>query len=622
MENNGDEKEKKLAVTSNVPAAGAWSRLLAMTRDPTSLVIGETPVTLPVELTSMPKAVHVAVIDADVAGSLLKVVKGVFAPRMLRNAAWPESVRDDLAAHAHRYLAGLTERTHELRGETVLYVPDEPGLANVREGDDTERAVERAASDEELTRRLESVVIHWTRQIREVVRETDGGESGADRYGGGGAHAAGRDGGSGGSGDASSLTSGVAEEDASDGPLAEVRFWHSRARDLDGIARQLGDKNVAAVVRVLRKARSTYLDPFSELNAIVANELSAAEDNARFLNTLVPPCEALAKAKATDVAGLVPGISHRVRLVWNAAEKYDQDRVFGLLRKISNEVMRRCARDVSVLDILDGNVREAVDALHASIEACDAWKTSFEFTRAAVNKRHFDNPAMRWPWARSSLFAQLDAFEQRCKDLLEVCDAQAQFAPRAPPPVFGGATGPETAKSFADIRESFKKCTDALRASGARAALDVSAASWHDDFNAFASGVKDLEVRFQNAMTAACESARADLTAFVERIDALRVMSVDPLGVSPVGRCADRLTSELFAAFADELAATKRLFDTHRENPPVHPSVPRRAGAAAWARTQHTRLKGPWDALEEAAAAWMAEREVATQRRGAAGERV
>ena len=148
MENDGDKKEKKLAVTSNVPAAGAWSRLLAMTRDPTSLVIGETPVTLPVELTSMPKAVHVAVIDADVAGSLLKVVKGVFAPRMLRNAAWPESVRDDLAAHAHRYLAGLTERTHELRGETVLYVPDEPGLANVRDpcGDETEAAADERAA--------------------------------------------------------------------------------------------------------------------------------------------------------------------------------------------------------------------------------------------------------------------------------------------------------------------------------------------------------------------------------------------------------------------------------------------------------------------------------------------
>jgi dynein heavy chain len=235
---------------------------------------------------------------------------------------------------------------------------------------------------------LESVVIHWTRQIREVVRETDGGESGADRYGGGGAHAAGRD--------VTNETLGqslsVAEEDASDGPLAEVAFWHSRAFDLAGIARQLDDVGVDAIVRVLRKARSTYLEPFSELYSIVASELSAAEDNARFLNTLVPPCEALAKAKATEVAGLVPGISHRVRLVWNAAERYDQDRVFGLLRKISNEVMRRCAKDVSVGDILDGNVKHAVDALHASIEACDAWKTSFEFTRAAVNKRHAGRP--------------------------------------------------------------------------------------------------------------------------------------------------------------------------------------------------------------------------------------
>ena len=100
METGDKNGARRLAVTSNVPAAGAWARLLAMTRDPTSLVIGETPVTVPVELASMPKAVHVAVVDADVAGSLLKVVKGVFAPQVLRNAAWPESVRDDLAAHA------------------------------------------------------------------------------------------------------------------------------------------------------------------------------------------------------------------------------------------------------------------------------------------------------------------------------------------------------------------------------------------------------------------------------------------------------------------------------------------------------------------------------------------
>ena len=595
MERNGGAA---LIVAPDAPPAGAWRRLLAMTRDPASLVIGETPVTVPVALASMPEAIHVAVVDADVAGSLLKVVKGVYAPAITRNTEWPESVRAELSAHAHLYLAGLTERAHELRGETVLYVPDEPELAfsvsaAARETarEEMARGVERASLDGELTRRLESEVIRWTRRIREVVRETD---------------AAGRNVSN------ESVSLGLAKEDASDGPLAEIAFWHARARDLAGIAHQIDDAGVASVVAVLRKARSTYLDPFSELRGIVASELAAAKDNARFLNALVPPCEALAKARVEEVASLVPGISHRVRLVWNAAEKYDRGRVFGLLRKISNEVIRRCAKDVSVHDIMDGNVAHAVDALHASIEACDAWKTSFEFTRAAVNKRHADDSSKRWPWPPSSLFARLDAFEQRCKDLLDVCDAQAQFAPRRPPPVFGGATGSDIAKRFADIRDAFRSVAGALRANGARAALDVSAASWRDDFDVFASGVKDLEVRFQNAMTAACESARADLVGFVERVDELRVMSVGD-GSSPIGRCVDRLTSELFAAFADELAATKKHFDTHRENPPVHPSEPRRAGAASWAYTQHARLKGPWDTLEAAAAAWAAERDAAAR---------
>ena len=126
MERNGGAA---LIVAPDAPPAGAWRRLLAMTRDPASLVIGETPVTVPVALASMPEAIHVAVVDADVAGSLLKVVKGVYAPAITRNTEWPESVRAELSAHAHLYLAGLTERAHELRGETVLYVPDEPELA-------------------------------------------------------------------------------------------------------------------------------------------------------------------------------------------------------------------------------------------------------------------------------------------------------------------------------------------------------------------------------------------------------------------------------------------------------------------------------------------------------------
>jgi hypothetical protein len=53
-----------------------------------------------------------------------------------------------------------------------------------------------------------------------------------------------------------------------------------------------------------------------------------------------------------------------------------------------------------------------------------------------------------WPCGTSSLVSLSHghahlALLQRCNDLLEVCEAQLQFAPRTPLPVFGGTKGPE-----------------------------------------------------------------------------------------------------------------------------------------------------------------------------------
>ncbi len=52
---------------------------------------------------------------------------------------------------------------------------------------------------------------------------------------------------------------------------------------------------------------------------------------------------------------------------------------------------------------------------------------------------------------------------QRCNDLLEVCEAQLQFAPRTALPVFGGTKGPEVRKSILDIQAAFKRLVDGLR---------------------------------------------------------------------------------------------------------------------------------------------------------------
>lgn len=57
----------------------------------------------------------------------------------------------------------------------------------------------------------------------------------------------------------------------------------------------------------------------------------------------------------------------------------------------------------------------------------------------------------------------MDAFLQRCRDLLEVCEAQLQFAPTTKLPVFGGTRGSEVEKNIGDIQVAFQTLLGQLK---------------------------------------------------------------------------------------------------------------------------------------------------------------
>lgn len=61
------------------------------------------------------------------------------------------------------FLAKLTDLHHKMLGLTVIYIPKE-GL---------DLPVEVASKDKELVKRLEGIVVYWTRQIRVVLQDQD-----------------------------------------------------------------------------------------------------------------------------------------------------------------------------------------------------------------------------------------------------------------------------------------------------------------------------------------------------------------------------------------------------------------------------------------------------------------
>lgn len=73
-------------------------------------------------------------------------------------------------------------------------------------------------------------MIHWTRQIKEVLSAQESVETGENL-----------------------------------GPLEEIEFWHNRCMDLSSISKQLVKKGVKHIESILFLAKSSYLTPFRKL---------------------------------------------------------------------------------------------------------------------------------------------------------------------------------------------------------------------------------------------------------------------------------------------------------------------------------------------------------------------
>lgn len=173
--------------------------------------------------------------------SLLRTMNAIFAPRIFGTKAWPESIKKDFTGQFHRYMAALTEATFEAKGKTVLYLPTAALAGDVAE----------QSKDKDFVQQLESVVIHWTRQIKEVVNNHDN-----------------------------------AYNAEVSGPLEEIEFWRSRTVDLSGISAQLQREHVRKVVSVLEGAKSSYLERFSKLAQQIQDGSVEADNNLKVRSCL------------------------------------------------------------------------------------------------------------------------------------------------------------------------------------------------------------------------------------------------------------------------------------------------------------------------------------------------
>ena len=169
--------------------------------------------------------------------------------------------------------------------------------------------------------------------------------------------------------------------------------------------RQLGRRKLVGR-RQLEAAKSSYLAPFETLSQSIQNFSIEADNNLRFLESITPQCEALAEADPSGIPAILPTLLKCIRMIWSLSKFYNtEERLTGLLRKISNEIIHRCRAKISLDDIFDGDVEVSMVSLEESIACGVAWKRIYKRTAAAVAA----SSSREWNFDDASIFAQIDA---------------------------------------------------------------------------------------------------------------------------------------------------------------------------------------------------------------------
>jgi dynein heavy chain len=157
-----------------------------------------------------------------------------------------------------------------------------------------------------------------------------------------------------------------------------------------------------------------------------------------------------------EVAEIFFPIMHTILLIWTYSSNYNTPaRLLVLIREICNAIIKQCRNTVDGEKIF-GDIKNDVsaDAHSKLILACDVCskfkETYFEFKNKSKNQ---------WKITPSALFVRLDAFSERCQDIMQVTGTIQQFT-KLQRIEIGNTKGMTMSATIKQIYEEFQKCID------------------------------------------------------------------------------------------------------------------------------------------------------------------
>ncbi|KAL4106224.1 hypothetical protein PRIC1_004278 [Phytophthora ramorum] len=522
-------------------------------------------------------------LEQDALESLAVMLHDVFVPLLgnpRNQQLWPEMVTSSVITNVHGFFSSLQITLGQTKGATCLPLPwDQVVMESAANSspDATYNAVDFNAVNglgKDQVHSLEGCLITWTKQIKNILKQ-----------------------------DPEALLN--QRDNVHQGPMEELHFWAAKAKNLNSIFAQLQSDSIRKVLQYLDASKSTYNVPFAKLCKEVFLARAEANDNKHYLWPLAKWFEQVGGAQTLpEIRDLFRPICHSVLLIWKSSRFYNTPaRLVVLIRQICNEIIRKAMTHLNgekLFELIDqGELEQANSMLQVSLQVCAHFKSVyFDYKAKSVT----EVPGNPWRIQNNALFIRLDAFLERCHDVLELTQTIYQFQKLAQMEI-GGTKGKTLTTSVHQIYADFQE-TLAQMKNVQYDLMDLDAKHFEDDFYAFRSKNKELERRLASVINQAFDDAKT----IVGRFKCLDCFE-DLLDRQIIKNELERKHTSLIASYASDLHVVQQIFIENRERPPISPNLPPFAGAVSWCRGLGERIRFPMEKLKQISPRIVLERE-------------
>ncbi|KAJ1334726.1 hypothetical protein BSLG_007881 [Batrachochytrium salamandrivorans] len=483
-------------------------------------------------------------ISANPLEFLSTVLEEVYLP-LLTNPknleSWPDVVSSDVLRHFHQLNGAVYVISGKAKGKTMLPLPH--------------GAKSMAASDKSILHTLESAVIDWTHQIKEVIK---------------------------------SDSSAALEGGSNPGPIIEIDFWAAKAANLKSIHQQLTDEQIQKISKILQSSKSTYFPAFQSIFDEVVFALEEASDINTYLKALRPQVERLASAgEIAELSQIFPGLMHTLLLIWKSSNHYNTpNRMTVVLQEICNDIIEQARNFLQPAELFSAEPEEAAERLRLVIRICDSFKSTYFECKTSIVKS--SNP---WNFDSRLLFGRLDKFLVRVQHILELFETIIEFN-RLEKIEIGGTKGKILSFQVAQIFSEFVTALSGF-SKLKYDVLDISLFEFDVDLNKFHEKITDLDCRIGTILCQAFDDCSGIYSCFrlFESFSGL-------LNRTNIQKDFEKKYFELLSMFSQDIDDVSAIFLRYKSHPPIHYNMAPVTGSISWIHELNDRITKAMDKLK------------------------